>query len=79
MSPILSLEKATVLSQGRKPLGIGCVPHTKSPEGAAETSIDLSPLRGLAICGIPVQGLAPLAKKKGSYSLRRKAKRSELT
>ena len=61
-SPILSLEEATVVSQGRKPLGTGCVPRAKSPEGAADTSIVLSPLRGLAIGGIPVQGLAPLAK-----------------
>ncbi len=59
--PGFSLEEATVVSQGREPLGTGCVPHTKSPEGAAETSIVLSPLRGLAICRIPVQGLTPLA------------------
>ena len=37
-------------------------PRTKSPVGATEKSIVLSPLRGLAICGICVQGLAPLAK-----------------
>ena len=62
MSPTFSLEKATVVSQGREPLGTECVPRTKSPEGATEPSIDLPPLRGLAI-GLwhPVQGLAPLA------------------
>ena len=61
MSPIFSLEKATVVSQGREPLGTECVPRTKSPEGATEPSIVLSPLRGLAICVVLVQGLAPLA------------------
>ena len=62
MTSIFSLEKATVVSQGREPLGTECVPHTKSPEGATEPSIDLPPLRGLAI-GLwhPIQGLAPLA------------------
>ncbi len=62
LSPDFSLEKATVVSQGREPLGIECVPRTKSPEGATEPSIVLPPLRGLAI-GLwhPVQGLAPLA------------------
>ena len=46
---ILSLEKATVFSQGREPLGNGCVARTKSPEGATVRSTVLSPLRGLAI------------------------------
>ena len=61
MSPFVSLEKATVVSQGREPLGTECVPRTKSPEGAAVRSTVLSPLRGLTLCGIRVQGLAPLA------------------
>ncbi len=61
LSLILSLEEAKVVSQGREPLGTERVPRTKSPEGAAETSTALPPLRGLAICRIPVQGLAPLA------------------
>ena len=49
LSLILSLEKATVFSQGREPLGTECFPRTKSPEGATETSIVLSSLRGLAL------------------------------
>ena len=38
MSPFVSLEKATVVSQGREPLGTECVLRTKSPAGATETS-----------------------------------------
>ena len=66
MSPIRSLEEATVGSQGREPLGTECVPRTKSPEGATVRSMVLSPLRGLDLGPwIPVQGLPTVAPFRG--------------
>ncbi len=56
-----ALKRRQYLARGVSPWEPS-VPRTKSPEGATEPSIDLSPLRGLAICVVLVQGLTPLAK-----------------
>ena len=62
MPLILSLEKATVFSQGREPLGPSASRVRPAPEGRQYDRRYCRPSgAGRSICGIPVQGLTPLA------------------